>query len=228
MAKKSIVQKITSAFKPKLTPEELRANAERDYRMQMYTFKNYDTELEKTIQTFKNMAVDCKNKGQEGNALRAVQFIGQLKRTHEKVISVRQHLQMLHVMGGVSNIMVQFMETCASLGCNLSEQVDVSALGSGELSLAEGLNKIDFISDKIEQAFNTIQDHLNRLSDDSVEASEEDRKLLEQLMKDANPNGATEIVSTAAPAVSEPAQQAAAAQIKQVTAMTNRFENLGS
>jgi len=232
MAKKSIIQKISegisSKLKAKPTPEEIRRKAEADYYTQMRAFKRYDVELEKTIQTFKNMAVDCKNKGQESNALRAARFVRQLKHTHEKVISVRQHFEMLHVMGGVSNIMVQFMETCSSLGCDLSQQIDVSALGTSEISLAEGLDKIDFLSDKIEQAFETIEGHLNKISDDPLDVTAEDYQLLNTLMQEAGTPIAAEPQSVEAPAVSETAQQEAAIQAGKVAELKSRFEKLSS
>lgn len=169
MADKSIIQQIieaiTNLFKPKLSPEERRRQAELEYRMLARSFTKYDQELARVSEKFKRMAIECVEKGQKANALQAARYVRWLNRTRDKIICLSQRFEMMRIMGNVGDIMVQFMEKCSNIGLNLSEQIDVGKLANGEMNLRDGLTKIDFLADKIEQVFEDIMGHLDVMDD---------------------------------------------------------------
>lgn len=142
----------------KVSEEERRIHAQIEYRNQERNFQRYAAELDKAIDRFKTMAYEAQKKGQHDNALKCAMFTKKLINTREKVDSVLQRFEMLYAMKGIGDMMLQFMDTCASIGCDMKEKIDIQALTSGQLSMAEGLNKLDYLSDQLEQVFNAIDD----------------------------------------------------------------------
>jgi len=197
----SLIDKIKKYFEPEKSPEERRREAELNYRMQTRAFQRYDVELGRTIEKFKKIIIDSETSGQHANALRAVRFYRQLNATRDKVSSVRMHFEMLHSMAGVGDIMLKFMDSCKALGCDLSEQINLEALGTGELALEGGLEKLNFLSDKLEQAFDTISDSLDSMTGDAAYATAADKEVLTKIMGRAEPEKE--------PAEKAPAQKAA-------------------
>ena len=125
------------------------------------------------------MAVDAERQGRHANALRATRFTRLLDNTLNKVESVRQHFEMLHAVSDAGNIMVEFMDACKRMGCNLTETIDLDGLSASELGLEQGLNRLNFLSDKLEQAFETMDLALDAGCDDSIADPEDERLLAE-------------------------------------------------
>lgn len=200
-----IIDTIKKIFEPQKSPEERKREAELNYRLQTRAFQRYDAELTRTIEKFKKIIVAAETDGQHANALRAVRFYRQLNATREKVASVRMHFDMLHSMAGAGDVMLKFMDSCKALGCDLSKQIDVEALGSGELALEGGLEKLNFLSDKLEQAFDTISDSLDGMTGDSAYATEADLQTLSKIMG-TDVSAKAEPVKETAPKATEPAR----------------------
>lgn len=190
-------------FQKYLNPEqyrqEQRMEAELAYRAQSRSFQRYAAMLSGTVDQFRRMAVESEHAGRHANALRAAHFTRLLENTQSRVESVRQHLDMLHAMSGASDVMVQFMESCRRLGCDLSETIDLKDLGESELQMEQGLSRLNFLSDKIEQVFETMEHSLDCVAD-SEEADPEDERLLAQLC------GAAVEEKPSAPPVEEPVE----------------------
>lgn len=197
----SLINKIKKYFEPEKSPEERRREAELNYRMQTRAFQRYDVELGRTIDKFKKIIIDSETSGQHANALRAVRFYRQLNATRDKVASVRMHFEMLHSMASVGDVMLKFMDSCKALGCDLSEQINLEALGTGEMALEGGLEKLNFLSDKLEQAFDTISDSLDSMSGDTGYVTAADKEALASIMGT--------VKSEEAPAEKAPAQKTA-------------------
>ena len=192
---------LQNIFKKKLSEQDRRMEAELAYRTQSRAFQRYEGELDGTVRRFRQLAVDAENAGQHAGALRAARFTRQLESTREKVAGVRQHFEMMHAMSGASDVMLKFMDSCKQLGCDLTRQIDIDALGAGELSLEDGLGKLNFLSDKLEQAFDTIENSLSIAGDDAAYADAEDERALAEICKDAS------AAPVPAPAPAEPAAQ---------------------
>lgn len=147
--------------------EERRIQAQMEYRRQERNFLRYADELDKAIERFKRMAYDAFQKGQKENALKCAAFTQKLTSTREKVDSVLQRFEMLHAMKNIGDMMLQFMDSCSEIGCDLKQRINIQVLTSGQLQMAEGLNKLDYLSEQMEEVFNSIDDSfgLNKLSD---------------------------------------------------------------
>lgn len=147
--------------------EERRIQAQIEYRRQERNFLRYADELDKAIERFKRMAYDAFQKGQKDNALKCAAFTQKLASTRDKVDSVLQRFEMLHAMKNIGDMMIQFMDSCSEIGCDLKQRINIQALTNGQLQMAEGLNKLDYLSEQMEEVFNSIDDSfgLNKLSD---------------------------------------------------------------
>ncbi len=162
--------------------QEKRINAEMAYRAQEREFRQYDKDLEDSIRKFKRMACEAADEGQRANALRAARFVNKMTKIREKVISVKQHFEMLHSLSTIGDIMVRFMDTCRDMGCDFSKKININALSNGQMDLETGLNKLSFITECVEQAFEKIEDSLGSLDIADEATTEEDEKLLEELL----------------------------------------------
>ena len=191
-------------FKKPVNEQERRIEAEIAFRTQERNFRRYAAELDSAVDRFKQMAYDAEQKGQHSNALRAARFTRLLAATREKVEGVMQHFQLLRTLSSVGDMMVEFMDACNKLGCNLSEQIDVQALGQGEINMEEGLHRLSFISDKVEQAFEMITAGMED-PDAGLSASAEDEAFLKDIMGGQVKAAAEPApVMTAAPVAPEP------------------------
>lgn len=166
-------------LRPEEYQQERRLEAELTYRAQERSFQRYAASLNATVDRFRTMAADAERRGHHANALRAARFTRLLDNTLNKVESVRQHLEMLHAASGAGNIMVEFMDACKRMGCNLTETIDLDDLSASELSLEKGLNRLNFLSDKLEQAFETMDLALDSGFDDANPDPEDERLLSE-------------------------------------------------
>lgn len=166
-------------LRPEEYQQERRLEAELTYRAQERSFQRYAASLNTTVDRFRTMAADAERQGHHANALRAARFTRLLDNTLNKVESVRQHLEMLHAASGAGNVMVEFMDTCKRMGCNLTETIDLDSLSASELGLEQGLNRLNFLSDKLDQAFETMDLALDSGLDDANPDPEDERLLAE-------------------------------------------------
>lgn len=207
----NLVTAIKAAFGKRETPEEKRMRAELEYRAQERNFTRYDRDLCKSADKFKNMAVEAEQLGQHGNALRATRFLNQIEGTRSKVMRVRQHFEMLHVLAGVGDVMTLFMDTCAQMGCDLSTQIDLDTIAMGEMSMEKGLLALDTLSDKMEQVFDTM----NRTLETDPAYGHEDAETeaaLAKILAEAKGTAPAEPVAPVAKPVEAPAAAPAAAE----------------
>lgn len=160
--------------------QERRQEAELAYRAQVRSFRRYSASLQATAERFRRMAVDAEHQGRHANALRAARFTRLLDSTLDKVDSVQQHLEMLHAVSDAGNIMVEFMDACKRTGCSLTETIDLDGLSASELGLEQGLNRLNFLSDKLEQAFETMDLALDAGCGD-MSTDPEDERILSEL-----------------------------------------------
>ena len=230
MAEKSIIQQIieaiTNLFKPKLSPEERRRQAELEYRALARSFGKYEQELTRTSEKFKRMAIECESKGQHSNALQAARYVRWLNRTCEKVVGISQRFEMVRIMGNVGDIMVKFMDQCSSIGATLTDQIDVTKLASGEMNMRDGLMKLDYLADKLDQVFNDILDiDVSDDSDTLVGATEDDISALNAILAEAGMSTEKPASKPAAKSVEEPAAPVNT-QAEQVAALQSQFDKL--
>ena len=175
-----MIKSLQKYLRPEEYQQERRLEAELAYRAQERSFRRYAASLQTTVDRFRRMAVDAERQGRHANALRATRFTRLLDNTLNKVESVRQHLEMLHAVSDAGNIMVEFMDACKRMGCNLTETIDLDSLSASELGLEQGLNRLNFLSDKLEQAFETMDLALDAGCDD-MSADPEDERLLAEI-----------------------------------------------
>ena len=197
-------------FRKTESEQEKRINAEMAYRNQERSFRRYDADLDKSITKFENMAVEAMSNGQKSNALCAARFVSKMKAIKEKVASVRQHFEMLHSLSTVSDIMVQFMDNCNSLGCNLREQIDIRTLTESQIGMETGLNKLSFITECVEQAFEQIESGLDIGSLSDPVGNEESEAMLDDILQRHGAAVPAAPVTAGIPAVSAAAVTTAA------------------
>lgn len=195
-----LLRKIRNMVLPKpVNEQERRIEAEIAFRTQERNFKRYSTELNNSIAHFKELAYEAEQNGQHANALRAARFTRLLTATREKIEGVMQHFDLLRTLNGVGDMMVEFMNACSTLGCDLSEQIDVQALGQGEINMEKGLQRLAFMSDKVEQAFEMITSGMKD-PDAGITATVEDEAFLKDIMGENEP-----AIAESAPTIAEPA-----------------------
>lgn len=152
------IESLHSLFSRRISEDERRIQAQTEYRRQERNFQRYAAELDKAIVRFKQMAYEAHMKNQTDNALKCAAFTTKLTNTREKVDSVLQRFEMLQAMKNISDMMLQFMDSCSQIGFDLNQRIDIKALTSGQLQMSEGLNKLDYLSEQLEDVFNSIDD----------------------------------------------------------------------
>lgn len=167
-------------FGKRESAEEKRINAEMAYRASERNFRRYDMELDASIAKFKRMACEAADAGQMANALTAGRFVKKMKIIKEKVASVRQHFEMLHSLNSIGDIMVEFMDSCKKMGCDLKENINISGLNEGRVDMETGLNKLAYITECVEQAFKDIEEALDIVP--LAEGSAEDEEALREIL----------------------------------------------
>lgn len=223
----TIINGIKKIFKGKPSEEERRIQAQMEYRRQERNFQRYAEELDKAVARFKQMAYEAYKKNQTENALKCAAFTEKLVSTRNKVDSVLQRFEMLQAMKNLGDMMLQFMDSCSQMGCDLKQRINIQELTTGQLQMAEGLNKLDFLSEQMEEVFNSIDDSfgLNKVSDGAY-ADPAAAATLDGIIREFGAPAVADPVPEAPAPVTVPAQKPAEPASPEMSALYRKLGEL--
>lgn len=154
--------------------------AEVEYRMQLYAFKNQKREIERKVVLFEQMAVKAERENQHANALLAMRLRRKLAGMQEKIEGVILNYEILHSLGSIGESMNAFMQGCGKIGLNLQESLNRIEIGQSVDSVQEGLAQLDSLCNSVDQVFDII---LKQPNDDvNVEYTPEDEAELARMV----------------------------------------------
>lgn len=172
-------------FKPRISEEERKVQARMEYQSTRRTLMSNASNLDKTIRKFKQMAYDAMQSGNKDNALELSKFIRHMTHSQQKVKRVLQRFEMLNALQNVSEIMIQFMKNCESVGINLKDGIRIDNLIRGQADMEAGLNRLDYISGQLDNVFDSIDESLGLHTEDFAEGgSEADLQYLDEIVQE--------------------------------------------
>ena len=171
--KKRVFRKRSRSFAEK-------QQAEVEYRMQLYAFKNQKREIERKVDLFEQMAVKAERENQHANALLAMRLRRKLAGMQGKIEGVILNYEILHSLGSIGESMNAFMQGCGRIGLNLQESLNQIEIGQSVDSVQEGLARLDSLCNAVDQVIDII---LRQPFDDmSVESTPEDEEELARMV----------------------------------------------
>lgn len=163
-----------------------RMEAEMNYRRTTRDFDRYLASLENSIAMFRRKAYEAERNGQHEQAVRNVQFVRKLGSMSAKVDGIRMRLEMIHSMQGLSNTLVQFMDSCNEVGSAMKASIDPVKLMSGQANLQNALYRMDELTEQMDGLFGSIDTELTPASSpNDVETEQMLRQIVAECDADA-------------------------------------------
>lgn len=179
-----------SLFAPRKLPEEIRRekriNANQAFNRQERAFNRYSRDIETSIARFKLIAIEAHKKGQMNNALAASRFVARMENIREKISSVNLHFQMLRCLTNVSDVMVQFMDSCAEAGFDMNQTIDIDALTSGQYNMEAGLDKLQWITERVDEILGKLDDFAEPVQSADSVFTAEDQATLDRILGESS------------------------------------------
>lgn len=182
---KEALRKLVARLKRRVFRKRPRSFAEKqqaevEYRMQLYAFKNQKREIERKVDLFEQMAVKAERENQHANALLAMRLRRKLAGMQEKIEGVILNYEILHSLGSIGESMNAFMQGCGKIGLNLQESLNRIEIGQSVDSVQEGLAQLDSLCNSVDQVFDII---LRQPNDDmNVKSTPEDEEELARMV----------------------------------------------
>ncbi len=192
---------LKNLFKSK---EQQEIEAKMEFNKNKRAFTKYYQELDVSIKNFSRMAKEAELAGNHANATSCSKFVLKLQKTQTKVQGLLQRFEMMYSMQRLTGVMSNFMSACAKMGFSMDSNIDLKGMWKDSAAMEKALNKLDMMSDQMDEVFDTIDAGMNNgeAVPSQEESDSEAEELLNQIMGRHN---------AANYAVAEPAAAAAVA-----------------
>lgn len=177
-----LMYKLRNMFKSK---EQIELEARMMFNKQQREFNRYYKDLGASIKKYEKMAEETARSGNHQNALSCTKFVLKLRRTQVRVQGLLQRFDMMRSMQQLSNVMSNFMSTCAEMGLNMDATINLQDMWKNTAMMEQSLGKLDLMSQQMDEVFNAIDGGLQEYgadmdSDEDMDA--EANALLDQIM----------------------------------------------
>jgi len=135
-------------------------------------------DIQTTITSFKKLAFEAQEKGQERLVRDNLRFVKKLNMMQLKIDTLAQRFKMFRAMSNVSDTMVLFSETCNKMSVDLMRDINLGKITTGHMNIDIALDSLDTYMNQIEDVFDSIDSRLN--INDDLAASTESSALTEE------------------------------------------------
>lgn len=149
----SVMYRLKNLFK---TEEQINIETTMYYRKNKRYFTRCCDELGTSIEEFRKRAYNAEISGNHGNALACTAFALKLMRTQTRIHGLLERFEMLYSMQRLAGTMSRFMEGCARMGVSIDAGISLRTMTNNSAKLAMTLNKLDVMSDQLDEVFATI------------------------------------------------------------------------
>ena len=161
--------KLKNMFKSK---EQIELEARMMFNKQQREFNRYYKDLGASIKKYEKMAEETARSGNHQNALSCAKFVLKLRKTQVRVQGLLQRFEMMRSMQQLSNVMSNFMSTCAEMGMNMDATINLQDMWKNTAMMEQSLSKLDAMSEQMDEVFNAIDGGL-RDSDSDMNMDED-------------------------------------------------------